>query len=241
MTKQRAEIETNAAKKRGSGSKFVYETLRDEILELTLKPGSSVEESNLAERFGMSRSPIREALVKLAADGLVRTLANRTTIVTPIDLQEFPRFVEALDQVQRTVTRLAARHRTDEDLHAMEQAAALYDTECSAGRPLDLSEANKSFHMAIANAGKNPYFAEFYSKMLDEGRRILHMHYAHRRQSKDPFPLSPQHHEMVEAIRQQDEHRADRLAHDHSRLFHDRLLEFMSVEYIEDFDIETAD
>ena len=237
MTKQRAEIEPNAAKKRGGGAKFVYETLRDEILELKLKPGSSVEESNLAERFAMSRSPIREALVKLSADGLVRTLANRTTIVTPIDLQEFPRFVEALDQLQRTVTRLAARHRTAEDLRAMEEAAAAYDAECEAGRPLDMSEANKAFHMAIAHAGQNPYFTEFYSKMLDEGRRILHMHYAHRQQSKNPFPLSPEHHEMVEAIRQQDEQKADRLAHDHTRLFHDRLLEFMRVEYIEDFEM----
>ena len=237
MTKQRAEIEQNGAKKRGGGAKFVYETLRDEILELKLKPGSSVEESNLAERFSMSRSPIREALVKLSADGLVRTLSNRTTIVTPIDLQEFPRFVEALDQLQRTVTRLAARHRTEADLVAMEKAAAAYDAKCEAGHHLEMSEANKVFHMAIAQAGQNPYFAEFYSKMLDESRRILHMHYAHRQQSKNPFPLSPEHHEMVAAIRQQDEQKADRLAHDHSRMFHDRLLEFMRVEYVEDFEI----
>lgn len=222
--------------KRGGGAVLVYETIRDEILELTLAPGSALDESSLAARFSMSRSPIREALVKLAADGLVKTLANRSTIVAPIDLIEFPKFVAALDYVQRIVTRLAALHRTEADLDAMTAAAKEYDAECIAGNSLRMSEANKRFHMAVAKAGGNPFLTSFYGKLLDEGRRILHMHYARTEGAKDRFPLNSEHFDMIEAIRAHDEKKADQLANEHTRMLHGKLVEFMRVNYLDDLE-----
>ncbi len=58
-------------RKRGSGVKMVYDLLRDEILDLKLAPGSPIDEVQLADRFKMSRTPIREALVRLAGEGLI--------------------------------------------------------------------------------------------------------------------------------------------------------------------------
>jgi len=220
--------------RRGGGARHVYEVLRDEILELKMPPGAALDETSLATRFSLSRSPIREALVRLAADGLVRTLSNRSTIVAPLDIALLPRYVEALDYLQRVVTRLAARHRTEADLAAMEAAARTYDETCARGDYLQMSGANKAFHMTVAEAGQNPYFADAYRRLLDEGRRILHMHYARRRDSDDPYPLSPEHFHMVAAIRDRDEAAADRLAHEHTRVFHDRLIEFMRVAYVEE-------
>ena len=63
-------------RKRGSGAKMVYDLLRDEILDLVLPPGSPVDEMQLAERFRISRTPVREALVRLAGEGLIETLAE---------------------------------------------------------------------------------------------------------------------------------------------------------------------
>ncbi len=219
------------AKKRGGGSRTVFKTLRNEILELKLAPGSALDESGLAKRFEMSRSPIREALVRLSADGLVHTLENRSTIVAPLDLADLPRFVEALDYLQRVVTRLAAVHRSEDDLIRMTEAAEIYDQTCDTNDALTMSAANKEFHLSVASAGRNPYFTEMYRKLLDEGRRILHMHYARQRINKDPYPLSPEHFAMIEAIRQRDTKEADRLAHNHTRVFHERLVEFMQVEF----------
>lgn len=64
----------------------VYDTLRSEILALALQPGQLLDETTLAERFDMSRSPVREALIRLAGEELVVTLSNRSTIVAPIDM-----------------------------------------------------------------------------------------------------------------------------------------------------------
>lgn len=79
-------------RRRGSGVKLVYDLLRDEILDLVLPPGSPIDEVQLAERFGMSRTPIREALVRLAGEGLVETLPNRSTMVANIDFLNLHRF-----------------------------------------------------------------------------------------------------------------------------------------------------
>lgn len=86
----------DTARKRGSGVSTVYETLRREIIELTLVPGSPIDEAQLAERFALSRTPIREALVRLAAENLITTLTNRATIVSQIDFLNLSSFFDAL-------------------------------------------------------------------------------------------------------------------------------------------------
>ncbi len=75
-------------RRRGSGVRMVYDILRDEILDLKLAPGAPIDEVQLAERFGVSRTPVREAMVRLAGEGLVTTLPTaprwspRSTIST---------------------------------------------------------------------------------------------------------------------------------------------------------------
>jgi DNA-binding GntR family transcriptional regulator len=87
--------------RRGAGVGFVYEALRNDIVELVLAPGSPIDEVQLAQRFAMSRTPIREALVRLAADGLITTLPNRATIVASIDFLALPQFFDALTLMYR--------------------------------------------------------------------------------------------------------------------------------------------
>ncbi len=65
------ETEKLQTHRRGSGVSTVYETLRNEIIELKLPPGSPIDEQQLSDRFALSRTPIREALVRLAAEGLI--------------------------------------------------------------------------------------------------------------------------------------------------------------------------
>ena len=96
-------------RKRGSGVRLVYDLLRDEILDLVLPPGTPIDEVQLAERFGMSRTPIREALVRLAGEGLIVTLPNRSTMVSQLDFLNLSPFFDALMLMYRVTTQLAAR------------------------------------------------------------------------------------------------------------------------------------
>lgn len=223
--------EAEPKRTKGTGVRFAYETLRDEILALVLEPGAVLDETLLAARFGMSRSPVREALIRLAGDDLVVTLSNRSTVVAPIDVQSVPKYVEALDIAQRMNTRLAAALRTETDLKAIAQRQRAFVSAARTGRHLDMSEANKAFHMAIAHAGRNPYLAAFYEKLLNQGRRMMHLHFAYIDQGHDVL-LTDEHDAMLAAIRARDVERADALAHAHTRQFRDSFLRFMSQNHL---------
>jgi DNA-binding GntR family transcriptional regulator len=217
---------------RGAGWKTVYDTLRTEILTLELPPGELLDETTLAERFDLSRSPIREALIRLASDELVVPLPNRSTIVAPIDITSFPRYVEALDIAQRMTTRLAAEHRTPEDLKNIAKKQREFASTLKRGNHLEMSEANKNFHMAIAEAGRNPYFVSFYERLLTQGRRMLHMHFEYLKKPAHGYLLTDEHDDMLTAIEEKNADRADKLAHEHTRQFRDQFVEFMKENYV---------
>lgn len=225
------EDETEGRRAKGTGARFAYETIRDEILTLALEPGQLLDETTLAERFGMSRSPVREALIRLAGEELVVTLANRSTIVAPIDLTSFPKYVEALDIAQRMNTRLAAELRSEADLKTIARRQKDFEAAVKSGKHLAMSEANKQFHMAIAAAGRNPFLAGFYERLLDQGRRMLHLHFDYLERGHDGILLTDEHDEMLEAIRARDVERADALAHAHTRQFRDNFIQFMKENY----------
>lgn len=224
MMAKEQEAESGA---RRHGGRYIYEELRKQILTLKLKPGSQLDEVSLASQFGLSRSPVRDALARLITEGLVTILPNRTTLVTPFEIEEFPKYVAALDLIQRAVTRLAALQRTDEDLVAIRKADAAYMEAVASGDFQAMSELNKAFHMVIADAGKNPYFVSYYERLLGEGQRLLHLHFDHIVSSANNEKLGRDHEEIIQAIAARDADAAEKAAHDHTMLFQRRFLDYM--------------
>lgn len=205
----------DTARKRGSGVSTVYETLRREIIELTLVPGSPIDEAQLAERFALSRTPIREALVRLAAENLITTLTNRATIVSQIDFLNLSSFFDALTLMYRVTTREAARHRTEADLELIRTLQAAFAQYVEARDPLEMIATNRDFHVAIARAGGNKYYIDLFTRLLDEGRRILRLYYS---SFNDELPRQyvTEHDDMIEAIEARDVARADTIAVAHA-------------------------
>ncbi|MBN9443582.1 GntR family transcriptional regulator [Bosea sp. (in: a-proteobacteria)] len=202
-------------RKRGSGVKLVYEMLRAEILSLALSPGSPIDEVQLAERFGMSRTPIREALVRLASEGLVETLPNRSTLVANIDVLNLNPFFDAITLMYRVTTRLAAQHHRPEDLEVIRARQTEFAAAVLAQDALAMIATNRQFHAAIAEAGRNPYYCGLFVRLLDDGRRLLRLYY----QSFDdrlPEEYVHEHEEMIDAIAGGDVARADALARAHA-------------------------
>ena len=200
---------------RGSGVQIVYDALKQSIVELTLEPGAPLDEVTLAERFDMSRTPIREALVRLAAEGLVTQLPNRNTIVAPIDFGQLPVYFEALTLMYRVTTRSAAVHRSAGDMPAIRKLQAAYADAVERRDALGMIQSNRDFHVAIAIAGGNSYFTGLFTRLLDEGRRILRLYY----QSFDdklPRQYVDEHEAMVAAIEAGNAELADKLAAEHA-------------------------
>lgn len=200
---------------RGSGTQSVYNTLRQEILSITLEPGSPLDEVRLSERFGMSRTPVREALLRLASDGLVTTLPNRNTIVSIIDFATLPTYFDALCLMYRVTTRNAAEKRGAKMLDQIQAQQQRFLEAVDAQDAIAMIDANREFHVAIANAGGNPYYSHFFARLLDEGRRILRLYYS-TFNDRLPRQYVDEHELMISAIEAGDVELADRLAVEHA-------------------------
>jgi DNA-binding GntR family transcriptional regulator len=212
-----ADTETNAPneRKRGSGVRLVYDLLRDEILDLVLPPGSPIDEVQLAERFKMSRTPIREALVRLAGEGLIDTLPNRSTMVANIDFLNIHTYFDALVLMYRVTTQLAAKYHRPDDLDIIRGHQADFAKAVEAQDALAMIATNAALHLAIAEAGRNPYFTSLFKRILDEGRRILRLYYQSY-EDRLPHRFVEEHDEIIEAIANRNLELAERLAHEHA-------------------------
>ena len=202
-------------RKRGFGVKKAYDLLRTEILDLTLPPGSPIDEVQLADRLALSRTPIREALARLATEGLIDTLPNRSTMVSNIDFLNLPAYFDAITLMYRVTTRLAAQNWQAGDLetigkHQKEFAAAVANHDA-----LAMISTNREFHAAIAKAGRNPYYMALFVRLLDDGRRLLRLYYQSFNDRPPPSVIE-EHEDIIAAITARDMEASDRLAKAHA-------------------------
>lgn len=227
------EAQENEGGSRRHGGRYVYEELRKQILTLKLKPGVQLDEISLAAQFGLSRSPVRDALARLISEGLVTILPNRTTLVTPFEIEEFPKYITALDLIQRAVTRLAATQHSDADLARIRKADDIYMAAVESGDFQAMSETNKAFHLAIAQAANNPYFVGYYERLLGEGQRLAHLHFDYTVSSPTASKLGRDHDELIDAIARRDAAAAEKAAHEHTMLFQKRFLDYMKQNMLD--------
>ena len=202
--------EKDTAPARGTGSQVVYAALRHEILAMDLKPGSPLDEVRLSTRFGLSRTPVRE--------GLVTTLPNRNTIVSVIDFSTLPTYFEALTLMYRVTTRGAAEKGAtiaEEGRMAIRRAQDRFAEAVAARDALAMIDANRDFHVAIAEAAGNAYYTGFFARLLDEGRRILRLYYL---TFDDALPRQyvDEHEDIIAAVTGGNIEGADRLATAHA-------------------------
>ncbi|KRA06034.1 AsnC family transcriptional regulator [Rhizobium sp. Root564] len=212
---EKADEREKQTHRRGFGVSTVYETLRNEIIELRLAPGSPIDELQLSERFSLSRTPIREALVRLSAEGLITTLTNRATIVSQIDFLGLPEFFDALTLMYRVTTRLAAANHTEADIAQIRTLQSAFALAVEQRDALSMISTNRDFHVAIAQAGGNRHYVELFTRLLDEGRRILRLYYS---SFNDVLPNQyvSEHEDMIQAIIDRDVEKADALARAHA-------------------------
>jgi DNA-binding GntR family transcriptional regulator len=208
---------------RGQGAVRVYEALREDILRLTIAPGELLDEVQIGRRFHLSR----EALIRLASEGLVKTLPNKSTMVAPLNLEEFPAYLDSLDLVQRATTRLAAQLRSDGELAEIKARQADFEAALAARDVPAMIESNRDFHLAISEAAENRYLMEFHARLLDEGRRFLRLYF---RSFDDSLPpeFRDEHVQIIQAIEAQDADLAERLAHDHTQQVGNRFLDYFA-------------
>jgi DNA-binding GntR family transcriptional regulator len=214
---------------RGNRADRVFEQLRERILNLELLPHADIDELDLAEEFNTSRTPVREALIRLASEGLVELLPNRCSHVASLDVKDVPAILEALDLMQRVVARWAAMRRSDADLVEIVARREGFSAATKVNDAVSIEDANKKFYVAIGKACGNSHLARWHEGLLNSSTRLAHVAL-----KKAPLQskidenyyarVGAAHSRMVVAIQTCDADLAERCAGQHNILFRDRIV-----------------
>jgi DNA-binding GntR family transcriptional regulator len=195
-----------------SATTRVYQHLKRAILEQLHPGGTLLTEAEIAEAVGVSRTPVREALLRLEAEGLVALYPKRGALVLPVSAQEIDEVVEARTLVEGHAARRAWEYRIaliaglEPLLLAMRQARA-------AGDVIAFMQADRAFHTAVVESAGNRILADLYHRLRD---RQMRMGVASVRISPDRMDHALADHEaMIDALRTGSAERFAELVHEH--------------------------
>jgi DNA-binding GntR family transcriptional regulator len=209
----------------------VHEHLRDEIISGRLTPGAELHEVALAGSLGVSRGPIREALGRLATEGLVTIRPRRGAVVRALSSEEFIEAYQVREALEMMAVRLAVPKLTAEDVAAMERLIEEMASRGEAGDLQGFFEANTQFHQRFFQVADNRTLAELYRQLrgqIDRHRlRSLELRGDLRRSIAE-------HRAILRAARTGDVERAVHLTSGHIRVPQIRLL-------VEDHELASVD
>jgi DNA-binding GntR family transcriptional regulator len=198
----------------------IYRELRQDILALALKPGQLVVERDIARQFGVSKTPVRDALAVLQQDGLIEALPRRGYLVTSITVADVYEMFEVRAVLEGAAAELAATRMTAEDLARLESVTnPLGALVRRAGGRLDrramqrLLDYNRHFHLAIARGARNARLLRLIERVLDDGMRLIAIGY-----------VANEHEEIVAALRAGDPTRARAAMVNHVLMTQERVL-----------------
>jgi DNA-binding GntR family transcriptional regulator len=147
-----------------AGRQTLAETLRlqlaDEIVRGTLTPGMTLDETELARRFGVSRTPVREAIRLLAASGLVETSAHKAAVVARPTTEQLTGMFEVMAELEALCASLAASRMTSTERRELEAAHDQLRALIHSGDPQRYHEINEAFHGVIYAGAHNAHLAE---------------------------------------------------------------------------------
>ncbi|WP_108661020.1 GntR family transcriptional regulator [Acuticoccus kandeliae] len=227
--------------KRGAeetGSRRVYDVLRNRILNLELQPGAEIDEAGLIAELGVSRTPIREALIRLSAEELVTLTPNRGAKVPVLDFAEVGELFDALEVVQRVATRWAALQRTPDHVSRLREAATRYE-QATHDRDLDgMREWNFQYHKIIGEASGNRYFQRTNDILLFRSLRLAQLTLSEAptaQFARDAYfdKVNREHEKIASYIDAQNEDAAENMIRDHIRQFRVRSLDVLGRNYAE--------
>jgi DNA-binding GntR family transcriptional regulator len=204
---------------------IAYRMLEEEIVTLRIAPGAVVSEAILSRRLGVGRTPVREALQRLAREWLVVIMPRRGIVVSEIDPVRQLRLLEARREIERFLARSAAKRALPQHRSRFAEIAAGMDDAAQREDALDFLRFDRAFNLLLLDAAANEFASSALGLLNGLSRRFWYMHH---RQVAD-LPLAARlHAAMARAIATGDQDTAGAAS--------DRLL-----DYIQEFTRKTID
>lgn len=193
-------------------SEKVAEQVRILIRKNELKRGEKLSEQRLCDSLGVSRTPLREALRQLSAEGLVTLVPNRGAFVADVSMEEVRQMFEVMSVLEGTCARLAAKRMSDADLAELEGFHAGLEERFAANDPHGYVSRNNEYHTFVQEKAGNLVLSNLVSSL----REVILLH--RYRQIHHPGRLGnsmEEHRELIEAFRRRDAELAEALMRNH--------------------------
>jgi GntR family transcriptional regulator, rspAB operon transcriptional repressor len=200
-----------------SGSRLlreaVYEELRADILACKLAPGAEIREGELAARFQVSKSPVRDALMWLEREGLVITLPRQGYRVAPISLSDVLDMFHLREALERACMERIVRRASDEQLQTLERFRRFDPDGWGDG---GFIAYNREFHRSLAGLAQNARMRDHLTDLIDQMERAVLMSLSHVNIKKgNPQSLVEEHCRIIDALQARQGKKAERLAERH--------------------------
>lgn len=161
--------------KRRTVTEEVLERLRELLLRGVLRPGTRVDQAELAASFGVSTVPVREALLRLQSAGLVEVVPHRGVFVAEVSVEELLDIYTTRELLEEQAARLAAQHLTDAEIKALGDLANSMQSAAGKGQLDDLLSLNREFHFTIYRAAKRRHLLHLIDQLWDLSTRYAHL------------------------------------------------------------------
>ncbi|MFV1968699.1 MAG: GntR family transcriptional regulator [Pirellulaceae bacterium] len=216
-------VKSSLLLKRSTTQESVVDHLRDLILHQHFKPGERLVQSDLAEQLGVSRTPIREALHKLAAEGLVEFSAYKGASVAEFSIEDLDKIYNVRIALEGYAAYLAAQEIDEVELLFLENLLVKMKAALEEGNHEDLLQLNRKFHTRIYSISGQPRLFELITNHLDlaEVYRQIFVNLDHARIEM------VSHEEVLLALRRGDAAGAERLTRMHLRRTASTITQFL--------------
>ena len=197
---------------RGRTTDLATDALREAILDGALPPSTWLREDELAEILGISRTPVREALRRLADEGLAVKTVHQGTVVAPLSLEDILALYIVREHLESLATRLATTRRPPGLVDRLEALQA--EMHVNAGDAKRLVQQNLEFHRTLREAAGNSYLERFLGQVEHAVRRLPGSTYAQPGRTEE---MLVEHRAIIDAVMTGDPESAARAAQAHMR------------------------
>ena len=199
-----------------------YEVLKADIITCALEPGQQIVQSQLAEKYQIGLTPIREALQRLAQEGFVQPIPRFGYVVSPITFSDMRELFELRSIVESAAARLSAVRGSQERLEAIRDSADFGYVYKDRQSYVSFLARNVDFHRSIAEAAGNQRLVDLVSKLLDELTRVFHLGLDVRDSAEE---MRDEHLALARALCDRDPDRAERIVQSQIGRSQNRILE----------------
>ena len=210
----------------------IYNDLKRQILTLQLEPGTALDEARLSEQYKISRTPLREILRGLAAEGCVEIVSNRGAYVSSMEYKVLRDFFITAPMIYAAIGKLAAQHAKPEQIRQMREIQEKFRVAIAIKASADMVYWNQCFHALMGEMANNPYLKPSYDRVLIDHARISQTFYQPRdpEMEKRMYSALQHHDEMIAAIEAGDSERIVDLIVEHWELSRDLIEHFVKPD-----------